>query len=197
MLSGDRLLAWAKLHMLATRDEYSGKFRVYLNNLQQGGEEDDLGVHNAFGITAAELNRRAKAYLDAGRFAAVPLNARAITMGRDFYEKNLPESDSSALLAELSAQGKTFPPDSPRGLLAKKTTAALELAAKANPKWAEPHALLAELDPDPMDRIKELTAAATLAPRNASYWQALAEAQRCTINTRARRSPGRWRSGTR
>ena len=177
VLSADRMRAWAKVHMLATRDEYSGKFRIYLNNLQQGGEEDDLGVRNAFGITAAELNRRAGEYLDAGKFLAVPANGRAIALAKDFVEKNVSEADASALLAELAAAGKTFPPESPRGLVAKNTRAALELAAKANPKWAEPHVLLAKLESDPAARIKELTAAATLAPRSATNWQTLAEAQ--------------------
>jgi hypothetical protein len=177
VLDGERLRAWAKVQMLATRDEYSGKFRIYLNNLQQGGEADDLGTRNAFGITAAELERRAAAYLQAGKFIAVPVPGRALAPGRDFDEKSVSEADAAALLAELAAGGKSFPPESPRGLYAKNTKAALELAAKANPKWAEPHVRLAALEPDPKARIKELNAAATLEPRNAAYWQALAEAQ--------------------
>ena len=176
VLSGDRLRAWAKLHMLATRDAYSGRFRIFLNNLQQGGDED-VSARNAFGFDAAELNRRAGVYLEAAKFIPAPVNGRALAPARDFVEKNISEADSSALLAELAAGGKSFPPESPRGLFAKNTTAALELAAKANPKWAEPHVRLAALASDPATRIKELTAAATLAPRNAQYWQTLAEAQ--------------------
>jgi hypothetical protein len=176
VLSGDRMRVWAKLHMLATRDEYSGKLRIYLNNLQQGGEED-VGARNAYGVNAAELDRRAGVYLEAGKFIAVPVSGRALAVTKDFVEKNVPEADAAALLAELSAGGKNFPPESPRGLVAKNTTAALELAATANPKWAEPHALLARLESDPTVRIKELTAAATLAPRSAQNWQTLAEAQ--------------------
>lgn len=177
ILPAARLKAWAKIHMLATRDEYSGKLRIYLNNLQQGGEEDDLGVRNAFGITVAELNRRAEAYLQAGRFIAVPVNGRAIAPAHDFIEKPVSEADATALIAELSNGGQNFPPESARGLLAKNTHASLELAVKANPKWAEPHALLAAMEPNPTIRISELEAAAKLAPRNAQYWQALAETE--------------------
>jgi hypothetical protein len=62
-------------------------------------------------------------------------------------------------------------------LLAKNTHASLELAIKANPKWAEPQAKLAAIETNSIDKMKELKAAAALDPRNASYWQALAEAQ--------------------
>src|SRR5262249_5056831 len=70
-----------------------------------------------------------------------------------------------------------FPPDSPRGLVAKGTTAAYELAMKANPRWGEPHFRLAQLLSNAPGRIAELKKAAELEPRNVGYWQALAEAQ--------------------
>jgi hypothetical protein len=162
--------------MLATHDEYSGKLRIYLNNLQQGGDED-VGARNSFGFNAAELDRRAQAYLDAGKFAAAPASGRAIAPNRDFVEKSVSEADANALLAELSAAGKSFPPDSPRGLVAKNTRDSLELAARANPKWAEPHIRLASLISNSAARIEELKTAARLAPRMASNWQALAELQ--------------------
>jgi hypothetical protein len=62
-------------------------------------------------------------------------------------------------------------------LVAKGTRAALESAAKANPRWSEPHVRLAVIETNPLNKIKELKAAASLEPRNAAYWQALAEAQ--------------------
>lgn len=57
-----------------------------------------------------------------------------------------------------------------------KAVAALEKAAKLNPKLAEPHFLMALRESDPARRIARLKTAATLNPRDASYWQALAEA---------------------
>jgi hypothetical protein len=51
-LQGDRLRAWAKMQMLATLPDYSGKLRVYLNNIQQNGDEE-VAVRNAFDLTAA------------------------------------------------------------------------------------------------------------------------------------------------
>ena len=54
---------------------------------------------------------------------------------------------------------------------------ALELAIKANPKWAEPQFKIAALETDPARKLARLKMAASLAPRNAVYWQTLATAQ--------------------
>jgi hypothetical protein len=175
-LPPDRMRNWAKVQLLATNPEYSGKFRVYLNNLQQGGDED-LATRNAFGLSPAKLNEQVDAYLHAGKFPAVPVSGEALNPNRDFIEKPVPASVMDPLLAELGAGGKDFPPESPRGLLAAGTHPALELATKANPRWAEPHFRLAEIETNLADKIRELKIATTLAPCNVSYWQALAGAQ--------------------
>jgi len=175
-LPPDRMRAWAKMQLFATNPDYSGKLRVYLNNLQQGGDEA-LATRNAFGLTAAKLNELVQAYLLAGKFTAAPVTGEALNPNRDFIEKSVPASVMDPLLAELAAGGKDFPPESPRGLLAKGTHPALELATKANPRWAEPHFRLAGLETNLADKIRELKIAATLAPRNLGYWTALAEAQ--------------------
>jgi hypothetical protein len=175
-LPPDRLRAWAKMQMLATLPDYSGKLRVYLNNIQQSGDEG-VAVRNAFDLTSAKLDTILDAYVKAGKFEAAPVAGEALDPNRDFPEKPVEKAVVDGLLAELAAGGKDFPPDSPRGLLAKNTRASLELAIKANPKWAEPRAKLAAIETSSIEKMKELKAAATLDPRNASYWQALAEAQ--------------------
>ncbi|MGC9951430.1 MAG: hypothetical protein ABSF64_34170 [Bryobacteraceae bacterium] len=57
-----------------------------------------------------------------------------------------------------------------------KALAALDKAAKINPKLAEPHFLMAQRQTEPPKRIAELKQAAKLDARNLDYWQALAEA---------------------
>jgi len=57
-----------------------------------------------------------------------------------------------------------------------KALAALDHAAKINPKLAEPHFLMAQRASEPAKRIQELRLAAKLDARNLTYWQALAEA---------------------
>jgi len=175
-LPADRERAWAKVQLLATNPEYAGRFRVYLGNLQQGNEES-VAARNGFDLTLEELNRRADAYFRAGVFEASPVSGEALNPNRDFVEKRLPQSDVDDWLAELKPAGKTFPPASPRGLLAAGTAVSLEQAAKANPRWAEPHVRLAALETNLLVKVSRLKVATTLEPRNSSYWQALAEAQ--------------------
>jgi len=175
-LSGARLRTWIKLQMLTTQPEYAGKLRVYLNNLQQAGGED-VAVRNAYDTTPAKLEERVDAYARAGKFEAAPVTGRAVNPNRDYIEKDVDKAAMDALIAELDAKGKTFPPDSPRGLLAKNTMASLELAIRANTKWAEPQFKIAQLETDPARKIARLKLAASLDPRNIVYWQTLAEAQ--------------------
>lgn len=175
-LPPERLREWAKIQLLGTNPEYAGRFRVYLSNLQQGNEES-VAARNGFDLALAELNRRADAYFKAGVFEASPVFGEALNPNRDFIEKRLPQSDVDDWLAELKAAGKTFPPTSPRGLLAAGTAISLEQAAKANPRWAEPHVRLAELETNQLVKVSRLKAATALEPQNSAYWQALAEAQ--------------------
>jgi hypothetical protein len=175
-LPEDRLRTWAKIQMLATNPEYAGRFRIYLGNLQQGSPES-VAARNGFDLSLEELNRRVDTYFRAGVFEASPIWGEALNPNRDFIEKRLPQSEVEAWLAELKSAGKSFPPDSPRGLLAQGTPAALEQAAKANPRWAEPHARLAALETNNLVKISRLKTATTLDFNNSAYWQALAEAQ--------------------
>ena len=57
-----------------------------------------------------------------------------------------------------------------------KALAALDHAAKINPKLAEPHFLMAQRQTDPLKRIQELKLAAKLDARTLAYWEALAQA---------------------
>jgi hypothetical protein len=175
-LPPDRLHAWAKMQLLATNPDYSGKIRVYLNNLQGVGDAT-LATRNAYGLTPKELDAKVDEYVRAGHFEAVTADGEAINPTTDFVEKQVSKETIDGLFAELAAGGKNFPPDSPRGLLAKNTPPSLALAIKANPRWAEPHVRLAALETDSAVKIKDLKDATTLEPRNPAYWQALAEAQ--------------------
>ncbi len=172
----DRMREWARMQMLVTTLEYRGKLRVYLNNLQGGGDVG-LATRNAFDMTPAKLDAMVDAYLQAGHFEAVPIIGESLNPNRDFVEKPMDKQAVDAWMVELAAGGKDFPPESPRGLLAEPTIASCEMAMKANPRWSEPHFQLAELLSDPAARMRELKTAATLEPRNAAYWRMLAEAQ--------------------
>jgi hypothetical protein len=175
-LPPERLHEWAKIQLLATHPDYSGKIRVYLNNLQGLGDLS-LAARNAYGLTPKQLDQKIDDYLRAGNFEAAPVDGEALNPNTDFIEKPVSKEAISQLMTELAAGGKDFPPDSPRGLAAKNTRPSLELAIKANPRWAEPHVKLAALETDPAAKVKDLKDATTLEPRNPAYWQELAKAQ--------------------
>jgi hypothetical protein len=78
--------------------------------------------------------------------------------------------DAGAKSAECYLEYARLEPDSAKAL------AALEHAAKINPKLAEPHFLMAQRQTELPKRIQQLKLAANLEARNMAYWQALAEA---------------------
>ena len=175
-LPADRLRAWATMQFFATNPEYNGKLRVYLNNLQGGGDEQ-MATRNAFGLTIAQRDAMLNDYVRVGKFEAAPASGEAMNPNRDFIEKPVAASSIDALMAELASAGKSFPSESPRGLLAKGTHPALELAAKANPRWGEPYFRMAPLETNTVAKILDLKTATKLEPRNVGYWLALAEVQ--------------------
>ncbi len=174
-LPAERQREWAKLHMLATRPEYAGRFRVYLKNLQGG--DPDLAAFNTFNLKKEELDQKMNEYADKGVFDTVEVFGEAITTAKEFYERRMPQAEVDALLAELKAAGKSFPPESARGLAAQNTRESLYAAMAANPKWAKPHAQIAALFADPKSKVAPLTKATQLEPRNSSYWEAFARAE--------------------
>src|SRR6202167_5609123 len=78
--------------------------------------------------------------------------------------------DAGAKSAECYMEYARLEPDSAKAL------AALEHAAKINPKLDEPHFLMSQRQTEPQKRIQELKLAANLDARNMAYWQALAAA---------------------
>jgi hypothetical protein len=63
---------------------------------------------------------------------------------------------------------------------AAQKKAAFAKASLLNPRWAEPFVLQAEAETVPFRKVPLLKTATQLAPRNASYWRMLAEAQEAT-----------------
>jgi hypothetical protein len=98
--SAERTEAWARLHMLATKPEYSGKVRVLLFNLQQGGDQDPA-YRNAFEKSAAVIDKEAAAYFAAGQFEPVPFSGRPFDPESQFHGRDLEDDESKLRLAEL------------------------------------------------------------------------------------------------
>lgn len=94
-----RTPAWAKVHLLQTSPEYSGKLRVLLYNLQQSPDPEPA-YRNAFGRTPAEINKEAAAHLASGQFQTVTGNSKPISPARDF-RPSYQEPQGAVALADL------------------------------------------------------------------------------------------------
>ncbi len=177
----ERNLDWARLQMLATNPDYSGRLRVMLGNLGRGAPLD-ASCRNAFSKPIADIDKEAAAYLAAGNFLTAAVSARPIDADHDYYPKAVPPARIEAALAEL--RGTPLPEAEPgaRALVAlaekekdaARARALLERALKLNPRWAEPHARLAMLETDTDARVALLRAAAKLDPRGRYEEQARA-----------------------
>jgi len=217
-------LDWARIHLLVTDPEYYGKLRVLLYNLRKGVDQDPA-YRNAFGKSAADVEKQAQQHFAAGNFQTTALSSRPLSE-RDFTERQVSDTDARLARADLLAgaqsaaeyeslikdQAKVAEAEEGLGLLAlrdhhsevakrhfaasmaagsssarcyleyaklepdnEKATQALLRAAGINSKLDEPFAMLAERDTDPAKRLAHWKAAAERNPRNAHYWQELAE----------------------
>jgi hypothetical protein len=96
----DRSPGWARLNYLMSKPETYGTMRVFLNNLDQGGDLD-LAVRNAFHKSVAELDKEAAAYTAAGNLASHQPTSRALNPNRDFRELNMDDAQLKLLQADL------------------------------------------------------------------------------------------------
>jgi len=221
-------LNWARLQLLATGFEYSGRFHIFLTNLRNGSSLE-IAARNAFDKSIKELDAMAQQRLTSGQTEPVTVGGRALDPKRDFGEHTLDPTLASAYLAdarvdsdpkaaraiytEVSREDGVLGAIGHEGLavlmrrsqkddhgeledaMAKGSKSAavylhdaegqspavamdlLKMAARLNPRWAEPLIREAEITKDPAERENLLDAAVKLAPRSVEAWEGLAEAQ--------------------
>ena len=174
----ERNTDWARMHLLTVDPQYYGKLPVLFYNLQKGAE-DDPAYRNAFGKSKAEVEAEVERYKAAGAFSTTSLSSRPMSAEHDFPDKpvepDLMQDKLAGVLRDQDLLAKY------RSLLetARANGAdkeALQQAIELEPKQAEPRFLLAQREPDTKKRIELLKVAIELDRRNATYWQALAEA---------------------
>ncbi len=173
--------AWARIHLLQTTPEYSGKIRVLLYNLQHGVDPGPA-YRNAFGKDPGEIEKQAAAYLAAGKFGTWPGNSKPISAQRDFrpsYEappaavgladlKLVAHATDAA--AAYEALLKTAPAVANEGLGLLATAPEgrrkyLAAAVEAGTKSARAYAEYARIVESPVKRREALAEAARLNPR--------------------------------
>lgn len=98
---------WARVHLLATNPEYGSRFRVLLNNLQQGATED-VAFRNSIGMTRAELDTAAARHLANTALAPFVTSGRPIA-DRDFPARPVETPRALASVADATANPKLVP----------------------------------------------------------------------------------------
>jgi len=94
-------LNWARIHLLMTNPEYTGRLRVLLYNLRRGVAEDPA-YRNAFGKSAAEIEAAVKRHFEAGKFETTQLPSAPMAE-RDFPERQISDTDVRLARADLLA----------------------------------------------------------------------------------------------
>jgi len=150
----ERNLNWARVHLLSTQAEYSGKLRVLLYNLRQGADPEPAYA-NALGKTPAEIERQAAAHLAAGQFATVELSGRPLNPLRDFTAR-VPSLDPAILLADLTLDHAAYEAILKRQPESVEALEGLGLAAAREQRMEEAR--------------RQLEAAAKAGSKNARVW---------------------------
>lgn len=88
-------LNWARVHLFATKPEYSARFSVFMSDLR-GGALLPVAEANAFGRDSKTLEQEAAAHLGSGGADSVTISARPLDPKRDFGEHPL-----DSVLADL------------------------------------------------------------------------------------------------
>lgn len=94
-------LAWARMHLFATKPEYAGRFNVFMNNLR-GGSALLVAEANAFGKDSKLLEQEAGEHLSSGAAQPVTISARPLDPKRDLGEHSIDAALAKLYLADAT-----------------------------------------------------------------------------------------------
>lgn len=161
----EQTLDWARMHMLITSDDYRGRVRVYIANLEKGVDLD-VASRNSLGKTAAQIDEEAKAHLAAKVVPTFDLSGKPLNANRDFTARVPDEEVMRRVLAETSH---------PETAMGKFAAGDFEAAMKIQPEWAAPYREAAKRERDAGRKAGLLKKAAELSPRDYGLWVEFAE----------------------
>ncbi len=164
-------LEWARMHLLLTDTRFSGSARVLLSNFGKG-VDGDAAWRNTVGMLQRDFDKEAGAYLAKGDFPTIALSGKPMDPRRIRGEELEPE-EGKLLLADIAG---TSAPRGARALAALDTKESLEKAWRMNPRWSQPHELLARHEERLSDKAQRYRKAAEVAPREVRLWRLAAEA---------------------
>jgi hypothetical protein len=150
---------WARIHLLMTSEEYYGRIRSLLFNLQQGVARE-AAFRNSLQKPEPVIEQEVAAWLAKGQFTTVRLNAKPIQLERDFYLRAWDPAKAA-----------------PAGAMAAFDKGDFARALQLKPDWPAAKFRLALTKTNAEEKLRLLKEAAEGARREASYWKAVAETQ--------------------
>jgi hypothetical protein len=126
-------VAWARIHLFATKFEYGSSFHIFLGALQ-GGSDLRAAERNAFAKDPAILEKEVAANLTAGQWQAVSVPGRPLDPKRDLGEHSVDAAVVGVYLADarLTVDPKGAEAAYKTAIEAGGTTRLLGLEAMAN-----------------------------------------------------------------
>ncbi len=91
---------WARMHLLTVNPDYAGRTRVFINNLEQGGDFE-LAYRNAYQKSKAEMEKQIDAYMQSGNFGTTLVSARPLNASRDIRPAEVDGDGGKVALADL------------------------------------------------------------------------------------------------
>jgi hypothetical protein len=137
-------LAWARVQLLATKPEYSGRFHIFITTIA-AGSGIKVAETNAFGKSSDLIEKEAADNLSLHDWHAAPVSGRPLDPRRDFGQHPLDAAAAEVYLADarLPAEPGASQTAAKAAVMAGKGTAALGYESLA--QWAK----LQNQDPQP------------------------------------------------
>jgi len=98
--AGERSRDWARMHLLTVSQDYFGRTRVFINNLEQTSDFD-AAYRNAYQKTRAEMEKELDAYLQTGNFGTASVPGLALSPSRDIRPAEADSDRAKIALADL------------------------------------------------------------------------------------------------
>ncbi len=100
-------LAWARIHLIATKFEYQAHFHIFLTALRSGSTVK-AAERNSFAVAPESLEKEVADHLAQANWESVPVSGRPLDPKRDFGEHNLDAAIADVYVAntQLTANPK-------------------------------------------------------------------------------------------
>ena len=158
----ERSRDWARMHLVTVSQDYFGRTRVLINNLEQTSDFD-AAYRNAYQKTTAQMEKQLDAYIQAGNFGTALVPGLALSPSRDIRPAEVDADRAKVALADsLLAAGSPQARAAYNALHGADAAEGLGLIALKENKTTEARTLLASAIESGSDSARAWYEAGTL-----------------------------------